>query len=382
MSFGNNLNAGEDSNFRYFLIAIGILATLVAVGGIILYWQSSMSPRTSMPPKSYGDVYANLGLRPLPRGVEASPEIERRLEQLKREPCFKDAVAELSEELSKAGYPRESANSLIGFVKHCPGSDFLLANAYDPLLQIGDLKGAFTVADELVQAYPAKSQFRYWRGRVRDQLNDYPNALNDYINAVQLDPEPKRLVGDVYYNISRMYAALKRYCDAITPMETYISFDPAERRNPQTMRILTDYAEKGHCDTRYATGTARVSLMGSDRVHTLAVTVNGVIGNFVLDTGASYVSVTRGFAVKAKLTLEAGNQVLMKTVSGITPAEVAYADKVEVGQAQAQGVVVAVLPTEDAFGNHLDGLLGMSFLARFSLNVSQSGIELKALPLR
>jgi clan AA aspartic protease (TIGR02281 family) len=217
---------------------------------------------------------------------------------------------------------------------------------------------------------------------VHDQLSDYPNALNDYINTVQLEVEPKQLVGDVYYNNSRMYAALQRYCDAITPIETYISFDPAQRRNSQTMRIIADYAEKGHCDAHYASGTGRVPLMGNDRVHTLAVAVNGIMGSFVLDTGASCVSVTRAFAMKARLALEAGSQVVMKTVSGITKADIANADKVAVGQAQAQGVVVAVLPMEDPLGNNLDGLLGMSFLARFSLNVSQSGIELKALPLQ
>jgi hypothetical protein len=64
-------------------------------------------------------------------------------------------------------------------VKHCPSSEYLLAEAYDPLLRIGDLQGALHVADELVKSYPINSQFRYWRGRVRDQLSDYANALND-----------------------------------------------------------------------------------------------------------------------------------------------------------------------------------------------------------
>jgi clan AA aspartic protease (TIGR02281 family) len=179
-----------------------------------------------------------------------------------------------------------------------------------------------------------------------------------------------------------MYAALQRFCDAITPIETYISFDPAERRNSQTNRVVGDYAQQGHCDAHYVHGTGRVPLSGNAQVHTLAVVVNGVPGNFALDTGATYVSVTRSFANKSKLNIETGNQMVMKTVAGTTIADIGYASTVAVGQAEAQGVVVAVVSTDDPFGNRLDGLLGMSYLARFTLSVSQSGIELKPIPLR
>jgi predicted aspartyl protease len=366
----------DRSDLGRFIVIFCILTVIIGGLGGVFYWYS-YSQSTG-----YADVYSKLGIPSLPRAVEASPEIQSRLDQLKREPCFKDAAAELSVALSNAGYPRESASSIMEFAKRCPGSDFLLANAYSPLVQIGDLRGALEVADDLVKSYPINSQFRYWRGRARDQLNDYANALNDYVNAVELEAEPASLVGDVFYNMSRMYAALQRFCDAITPMETYISFNPAERRNPQTTKILAEYADSGHCDAHYASGIGRVPLVGNDRVHTLPVSLNGVVGNFILDTGASYVSVTHGFAARAKLAVEPTDQLLMKTVSGIVIAQIGYASKIAVGQAEAQGVVVAVVPTDDAFGNRLDGLLGMSFLARFSLNVSQSGIELKPIPLR
>jgi ribosomal protein S18 acetylase RimI-like enzyme len=57
----------------------------------------------------------------------------------------------------------------------------------------------------------------------------------------------------------------------------------------------------------------------------------------------------------------------------------AYASTISVGKAQAQGVPVAVIQgASDPFGARLDGLLGMSFLARFSVSVSQNTIELTA----
>ena len=115
----------------------------------------------------------------------------------------------------------------------------------------------------------------------------------------------------------------------------------------------------------------------------MAVAVNGVAGNFLLDTGATYVAVTSDFASRAKLSMEAAAQLSMKTVGGRASADLAYASKVAVGKAEAQGVAVAVIRGEtDPFGDRLDGLLGMSFLARFKLNVSPNSIELTALQPR
>ncbi len=39
-------------------------------------------------------------------------------------------------------------------------------------------------------------------------------------------------------------------------------------------------------------------------------------GNFLLDTGATYVAVTPAYAAKAKLSLETGTRLPMKTVGG------------------------------------------------------------------
>jgi hypothetical protein len=108
----------------------------------------------------------------------------------------------------------------------------------------------------------------------------------DYMNTVQLFEPQKTIFGDVFYKWSRTYAALGRYCDAISPIEMYVSLDPANRRTPQTAKIINDYAEKGNCNTRYATGAARVSFAGTSDVRTLTVVVNGVAGNLILDTCA------------------------------------------------------------------------------------------------
>ena len=207
--------------------------------------------------------------------------------------------------------------------------------------------------------------------------------MPDYMNTVQLVEPQKTIFLDVFLKWSRGYAALGRFCEAISPIETYVSLDPANRRTPQTAKINSDYAEQGSCDKRYATGTTRVPLAGGPNVRTLTVVVNGVAGNLILDTGATFVSITSQFAFKAKVATESGNQVIMKTVGGKELAEIGYANSVSVGKAEALGVVTAVHRDDsNPFENGVDGLLGMSFLSRFNIKLSPTAIELTAIPLR
>ena len=80
--------------------------------------------------------------------------------------------------------------------------------------------------------------------------------------------------------------------------------------------------------------------------------MNGVAGNFILDTGATFVSITSQFARKANVATEPGNQVIMKTVGGKAIAEIGYANSVSVGKAEALGVVTAVHRDDsNPFGN-------------------------------
>jgi predicted aspartyl protease len=127
-------------------------------------------------------------------------------------------------------------------------------------------------------------------------------------------------------------------------------------------KIIAECAEKGNCDTHYATGTARIPIPGGTGVHSLTVAVNGVAGSFILDTGATFVSVISQFASRAAISTQPEDQVIMKTVGGTAFAEIGYANTIRVGTAEASSVVVAVhRGAANPFGNRVDGLLGMSF---------------------
>jgi Aspartyl protease len=146
------------------------------------------------------------------------------------------------------------------------------------------------------------------------------------------------------------------------------ALDPAKRRTPQPTKVITEYAEKGDCDKRYATGMARIPFAVGLGVRTLNVVVNNVAGTLILDTGATFVSITSRFAIKARVATESGSQVIMKTVGGKALADIGYADSISVGKAAASGVTTAVMRDDgEPFGKGVDGLLGTSFLSRFNV---------------
>jgi clan AA aspartic protease (TIGR02281 family) len=363
-------------------IAVAIAAVLIfaAVGGGFYYWY------VFLPYSNYAEVYHLLGISQMPWGLEHQIKVQSRLDQLSHEPCYRDAVMDLADSMLDAGYPRDVNTILVTFAQRCGESDEMSLIRYKALFAAGDFSTAAQIADTLVQSNPADPYIRYWRGNAYEELKDFPRALTDYINSIQLLGEPLSISISNFYDISRMYAALNRYCDAITPIETYISFDPANRRTAQYSRLIAEYAQKGNCDVQYARGSAivsRLTLSGAPNANTLVVVVNGVSGNFLLDTGATFVAVTPNFAAKAELEIETGTQLPIKTVGGTASADLGYARTVSVAKAEAQGVPVAVVRgAVDPFGSNLDGLLGMSFLARFKISLSQNAIELTAISLQ
>jgi tetratricopeptide (TPR) repeat protein len=382
---------------RIFSVALLVITILIVIaGGALWYYTSRQSDFShaknalrrfpSNPTTSSSDfeaTYNELGIQPLPSSIEGQQRISSRLAQLHREPCYRDAIIGLGRALLDAGYPREAATGLRSFVKRCGGAPEILPLAFTGLERINDFSAALEVANELVEAVPASGSFRYWRALAYDRSGKFSQAMVDYMNAIQLFGDPKTVPGHVFYEWAQSYAALGRYCDAISPIEIYISLDPAKRRTPQTTKIISDYAERGDCAKRYATGTARVPFAVGLGVRTLSVVVNNVAGTLILDTGATFVSITSRFAVKARVATESGNQVIMKTVGGKALADIGYANSISVGKAAAFGVTTAVMRDDgDPFGNGIDGLLGMSFLSRFNVRLSPTEVEMTATPLR
>lgn len=359
----------EGSRRRCFSIVSAIVLLLASGGGHLLNAQQA---NPTLGPSYYAPVYETLGIS-MPPAFESRPGVTPRLDQLRREPCDHWAIGPLATLLDKAGYARESAKSLESFADRCGVSGELLEPAYGTLTRLGDRAGAVRIATKLIEDDRASTRWRFLRGTAYEQMKDYPRALNDYVATLQLWPELSNVHVNEFYRISRMYDALGRPCEAITPLETYISFEPAQRRSQQLGTMIKEYATKGSCWNIYAKGTDRMLM----RENTVEVTINGAKGRFVVDTGATLVSVTPEFAERARLSAATDNLVPVKTVGGNMQMALAAAKHVRVGNTDAADVATLIaIGSKNAYGDH-DGLLGMSFLARFNVTLADGYLEIR-----
>ena len=147
----------------------------------------------------------------------------------------------------------------------------------------------------------------------------------------------------------------------------------------EAQSTLGSVDDRPNCNGQYLSSSGRMPLADAAGVHVLPVAINGIFGRFVLDTGAAYVSITPELATKARIA-KSGTQ-LLKTVGGTMRADIAYANSIAVDRAKAEDVAVAVIPSEsNPFPGSTDGLLGMSFLAHFKIDLSQN--ELILMPVQ
>lgn len=89
---------------------------------------------------------------------------------------------------------------------------------------------------------------------------------------------------------------------------------------------------------------------------------------FVVDTGASYTTISTGLARELGISFGSGSpMVTIATASGIIRAPVASVESIQVGGAEARDVQVTVLDLPGAL--QVAGLLGNTFLSRFHVQL-------------
>jgi len=84
------------------------------------------------------------------------------------------------------------------------------------------------------------------------------------------------------------------------------------------------------------------------------------------------------FTDRAKISQVGADDITMATANGLAKANLAKADKVTLGKLAATNVPVAIQNTDaKSYGAGIDGLLGMSFLSRFEVQMSNGSIEVR-----
>jgi clan AA aspartic protease (TIGR02281 family) len=312
----------------------------------------------------------------LPRDVTDTASVRRPLDALGREKCDQDAILHLASALDALDYRREAATAEINFSSQCGGYAPALRGAVNSLLKLSDYATAETVASDLIKLEPYNDNGYYLRAVARDGNQSLKSAIADYVTAIELFGNKDRISSVGYYKMARDYERLGQFCDAMLPIEQWIAIDPSRHDTSQTRAVLSDYAAKGGCAAATSGGVETFPAPRPSGIVKVPVVVNNVAGNFILDTGASFVALKDSFAKKAKVQVEAGSSVHLHTANGLAEGQLGRADTIQLRSLKAKGVPVVVeADSAAAYGDGIDGLLGLSFLSRFNVTIDGRSVR-------
>lgn len=318
-----------------------------------------------------------LGLS-LPDDILGRASIAKQLGALSRERCDRGAVYQLSKALEDESYRREAAQSLVSFSDNCGGYADGIRGAINLLLDISDYSRSVELADKLIEMEPNGDNGYFLRALAYDRSNQCENAIADYSSALELFGNKEKISSIAYESMSRCYEQLGQYCDAMLPIESWVAINPNEHDNDQSRSILRRLRNKGKC-AQATTGKKEETIRrkGAD-VFRADASINGVKGTFMIDTGATFVTIKKRFAEKAGLKV-AGQRVKLNTANGAVNGYLARAKSVKLRSLESESVQVVIqIDEQDDYGEGTDGLIGMSFLSRF--DVAMDGKTLRIRP--
>ncbi len=321
----------------------------------------------------FSALYQTYKMKPLPVAAEQTSGVYDNLVRLEVERCDKEAIYAATNKLTEMSQRRASVDLLLGFASQCHDNEGERRVATDNLLMLGDYEQALSQARRLTAMRPELPDYRYRVARAEAGLGRTDDALQDYATTIKLSADQHQIGQWVFTEMSQMYAVQQRYCEAITPLQTYVSLDPASRDNAQMNTLMSNYSSRGSCSS-YSKGGDSFAVLTND-VIPVKVLINGVPGTFALDTGASFVAVTETFARRAGVDSSDDGIVNTMTANGASTGKLATATTISVGHASADAVPVLVQPKTMG---RLDGLLGRSFLSRFDLSIEGHRWTLKA----
>ena len=210
-----------------------------------------------------------------------------------------------------------------------------------------------------------------------ERSNECEKAIADYSSAIELFGDKDRISSVSYESISRCYEELGQYCDAMAPIESWVAIDPGSHDNDQTRSILRRLSSKGGC-VEEATGKKEETIRRKGaNVIKVDASINGVKGTFMIDTGATFVTIKKRFAEKAGLKA-AGQRIKLNTANGTVDGYLTRADSVKLRSLESERVQVVVQVDDEAdYGDGTDGLIGMSFLSRFDVAMDSKALRIR-----
>jgi clan AA aspartic protease (TIGR02281 family) len=339
---------------------------------------ATLAPANGADPELLAKAMSRLSID-LPIGVAGVDPVRKPLEGLGREPCDQQAIAVLARGLEQIGRKRDSANAQLSFSAGCGGHPASLRAAANILLALSDFTGAAAAASDLIKLEPREDGNYFLRAIAYDRGGAPKKAIDDYGTAIELFGNKANLGSDGHLAMARNYEKLGQFCDAAAAVEAWVALNPQRNDSSKMQAIITDDTAKGKCEDPNGRGEETFRMSAQKNVFRLPVTLNGVRGTFIMDTGATFVTVNAAFAQKAKVQIDPDSTLKMITANGVTDAKRGRAATIQVRSLQAKDVEVVVQASGAAsYGEGVDGLLGMSFLSRFKVSIDTESVKISS----
>lgn len=282
---------------------------------------------------------------------------------LDKEPCDRQKIVELCESLLRDGEPRNCLTRSEAFFTRCGEYWRLRWLTYASHQRLSEWDPAIADVTRLVTQFPDDYNYLVWRGLVYVDKGDTPHAITDYEQAIAIEPR----LADVPFNLADAYRMLGRPCDGIFPLEQLSFYNPERAGNAR--RRLRELYDDPSCSDRLGTGKATLRFGSGARRVTSKVTINQAKPvELIVDTGASTVALGSRLAARLGIHYDQWPIRRAATAGGIRDVRIGYLDEVTVQGVSARHVECVVI--DDLTG--AEGLLGLSFLARFEMHADPS----------
>lgn len=351
--------AGKVRRAKQLKRAATILGVLALVGGLGFLFRGPIGK--ALEPKAEKVSVFDYG--------EYTAAINRLNQQLHVEPCDRVKVLQLVQTYFRTGDYRSVIRRSDAFIKRCGKHNRLLWSTYEAHKRLNEWDEAVAVASALIADRPHDKDFRWWRGIVHEEQGRDEKAAADYRQSISLEPRLR----SIPFNLANVYEKMGRPCAAIFPLEQLLHHHPSLSNSQQIRDRVDGLYRLPRCAHLAGRGRAVLEPGPDDgRLFVGRVSVNGgTPGRFIVDTRASYVTLTSRFAAQNKISA-AGETLLVRNHPGsnVTRGELITVDSLTMDGLTAREVEVLITDL-DQHGQVIDGLLGLSFLTRFNVRVDR-----------
>lgn len=341
-------------------------------------------------------VGAIIGVMQLMRPPDYGPHARTiiKLEKhLELDPCHKQRMVKLAENLNRAGAHETVLERAGAFFRQCGEHRRLRWATLTAYKKMQRWDEAIAEATLLIKAVPHDRDYRYWRGEIHEAKGDTARAAADYRQTLALAPT----LADVPVDLTELSAKQGRPCEALLWLGNLIQHHahdaaPVVPRLQRMRTRCTKLAGKGRAflppvgsaaETGPDAGASPSPSVGNDPAApppdqgappAPRVTINGTaVRTFEVQRDALYTMISDRLAARLGLETGAAVRLILRTPDGFFPSRLMQVKKITAGGASADQVQVLVTPKPP---RGVECVLGQSFLTRFHVTGPGDGAVL------